>query len=292
MVAGMLRYLAAGQRKFGLYPMAVNARSNWEFYAVVQGMVGPTIKGLDELPMRSRYLWLFPPGCQHGWRGVGDQPARIVAFHFGTVPAPLDRIVREAGFHGVPLEAADARAITSLEAKLREHYHQPNSFSNIHFDHALHHLSILISRNLSPQVLETPKAAVQRKVDTALTWYSEHLAQRPKIRETAAAVHVSTSHLRRLFWQVNQESPQTAFSRLKMQRVMHLLTESDMKLEALALSCGFSSASDFCRAFKQHHKISPDLWRRTFLKPYDEAAERAAAAAREPRPRRSQSKAA
>ncbi len=269
----MLRYLASGQRKFGLHPMAAHARPNWEFYAVVRGKIAPTMDGKQDSPLRSRHLWIFPPGAVHGWRGEYDTSARIVAFHFGAIPAPLDSIVREAGCHGVTLNAADGRLILSLEEQVRPHYHQPNSFSNVYFDYALHRLSLLALRNLSPQNLETPKATVLRKVDAAINWYSENLAHRPKITETAAAVHVSPSHLRRLFWQVNQESPQTAFTRLKMQRALHLMAESDMKLEALALSCGFSSASDFCRAFKQQHKISPDLWRRTFLKPYDERTE-------------------
>ena len=275
----MLRYLTAGQRKFGIYPMAAHARSNWEFYVVVQGKIGVHLDGRNDPPLKSRYLWLFPPGVVHGWRGDRDQPSRIVAFHFGTIPMPLDSMVREVGFHGAPIDAADARLVIGLEEQLRPHYHQPNSFSTIYFDYALYALCLLTLRHMTPQNLETPNAAVMRKVDAAINWYSEHLADRPKITETAAAVHVSASHLRRLFWQVNQESPQTAFTRLKMQRAMHLLAGSDMKLEVLALSCGFSSASDFCRAFKQQHQISPDLWRRTFLKPYDERERQAAARA-------------
>ena len=51
---------------------------------------------------------------------------------------------------------------------------------------------------------------------------------------------------------------------------MELLSKSDLKLDAIAAKCGFSSASDFCRVFNSEHKISPDAWRRRMLPAYRE----------------------
>ena len=268
----MLRHLGSGERMFGLHPLDCHRRANWEFYAVVQGRIGPLLRGENDPPLESLHLWVFAPEFAHGWRG-DDEAAHIIFFHFRATPAPLYSLGRDAGVHGVALSAADARSIVSLEEELKPHYEHPTSFSNIYFDYALRRLSLLALRNLTPQFLETSNAAVRRKVDAAVDWYSEHLAQRPKIMETAAAVHVSASHLRRLFWEVYQESPERLFTRLKMQRAMRVMVETDMKLEALALSCGFSSASDFCRAFKQQHKMAPDLWRRAFKGHQDESQE-------------------
>lgn len=247
--------------------MLPNLRQDWEFYASVRGRIAPLFDRDNSSPLLARHLWLFPPQHSHGWRGEPGKPATITAFHFGTVPAPLEGIVREKGWHCTPLTPVQVRELLALEKMLRPHYQEPNSFSNLVFDHALHALCLISLSNLTPHTLETSaEVTALRKVETALSFYTEFLAQRPQISEVAAAVHLSTSHLRRLFWQVRKESPQATFMKLKMQRAMHLLAEGDMKLEVVALGCGFSSASDFCRAFKAQHKVSPDAWRRSFRK--------------------------
>lgn len=90
----------------------------------------------------------------------------------------------------------------------------------------------------------------------------------------ARAVHVSPSHLRRLFRQVRGENPLKTFTQMRLQRVMELLSETPEKLEVVAARCGFSSAADLCRVFRRVHHASPHQWRKARLRPY-----------REPRPR-------
>jgi transcriptional regulator GlxA family with amidase domain len=98
------------------------------------------------------------------------------------------------------------------------------------------------------------------------------MIEQPKLEQTAQAVNVSVRHLRRLFWQARRESPQAAFTRLRLERAMGLLSLSNLKLDAIAEQCGFSSSSDFCRVFKTHHHVSPDAWRKKHLPPYEEPA--------------------
>ena len=46
-----------------------------------------------------------------------------------------------------------------------------------------------------------------------------------------------------------------------------LMTETELKLDSIADECGFTSTSDFCRAFKAHTKVTPTVWRQTILAP-------------------------
>lgn len=39
----MLRHMVAGVRRFGLYPMYVHQRDNWEFLAVLRGKCGAVL---------------------------------------------------------------------------------------------------------------------------------------------------------------------------------------------------------------------------------------------------------
>jgi AraC-like DNA-binding protein len=57
------------------------------------------------------------------------------------------------------------------------------------------------------------------------------------------------------------------FARIQLEAAMRLMTETTLKLDTIAGECGFSSTSDFCRAFKAYTKVSPNLWRRTILAP-------------------------
>ena len=92
------------------------------------------------------------------------------------------------------------------------------------------------------------------------------MSRRPKLPEIARSVHLSVRHLRRLFTAVRGESPQKAFTTLRVERALELLAAQDDHLDDVAAACGFASTSDFCRVFRQHRGISPHAWRCRRLK--------------------------
>lgn len=139
----MLRYLGSGRRLFGLYPMYVHRRANWEFFAVVQGRCGALLPGGAREPLRARTLWVFPPETAHGWAGERDAACRVVIFHFGVVPELLENAGRARGHLSVALTAQQARRLVGLAAELRPHDERGNARSPIVFERALLELSLL-----------------------------------------------------------------------------------------------------------------------------------------------------
>jgi AraC-like DNA-binding protein len=266
----MLRYLVTGSRRFGVYPMPPHQRANWEFYAVVRGSIAPVLPNAEKLALKSEHLWLFPPELSHGWRGDGPNKARVVAFHFGFVPPPLDDLARKNGYLSVELTDDEVERILELEEELRKYYHKWTSVNLLHFHKGLLELSLVALKDIPVQELPVPQDAAVSKVEAALAWYSEHAAERPKLDQAAAAVRVSKSHLRRLFWQVRKQSPQAAFTQVKVERAMELLSESGDKLEVVASLCGFSSGSNMGRVFKAQTGFTPEAWRKTRLGAYKE----------------------
>lgn len=266
----MLRYLGSGIRRFGLYPIPIHERGMWEFFVVAHGRCGAVFSDADAPALRQQHLWVFPPDIAHGWLGDRAQRCQVAVFHFGSVPPPLEKIVRAREYLERPLTVAQARRVARLEKELRPHYEQMTEKSLLVFEKALLELSLLALDDISFERTETKNDLALRKVEASLTWYSEHMAEQPKIEHVAQAVHVSVSHLRRLFWQARQESPQKSFTKLRLDRAMQLLSHTIFKLDVIAAKCGFSSASDFSRVFKSHHGISPDAWRRSKLGPYRE----------------------
>jgi AraC-like DNA-binding protein len=268
----MLRHLALGIRRFGLYPMYIHQRDNWEFFAVLRGACGAVLADTDKPLLHQRHLWVFPPEVAHGWKGEGASRCKIAVFHFGTVPPLLEKIVRQNQFLECDLSPRQIRRLADIHDELRTPYGSVTEKSLMFFEKALLELSLIA-------LSETPFASEQNggdyaleKVQECLSWYSEHMLEQPKLERVALAVNVSVRHLRRLFWQARRESPQAAFTRLRLEHAMGLLSLSNLKLDAVARQCGFSGSSDFCRVFKIHQHVSPDAWRKHRLPAYQEPA--------------------
>jgi AraC family transcriptional regulator len=105
----------------------------------------------------------------------------------------------------------------------------------------------------------------ENKVREALAWYQANMMLGPNIETVADAVHVSSTHLRRLFHQVRNMSPQVAFTQLQFERAKELMLDKAALLERIAESSGFGSASSFSRAFKNAFGSSPQVYRSKLL---------------------------
>lgn len=263
----MLRYLGTGFRQFGLYPITPHARLNWEFFAVVRGRSAMQQPGEAPARLTERTLWVSPPHSQHTWAGEGSRPVRVTVFHFGSVPFALERAVREHGHLSVPLAPLECRRLTELAREVRPDFQQPSEHSQLVFQWLLLELSLLVLRKLPHGPRPGSRAKAEQVVEAATAWFTENLGANPTVDEVARRVHVSASTLRRFFQQAVRERPVRVFRRLQIERGMRLMTETPLKLDSIAEQCGFTSTSDFCRAFKAHARVSPNTWRRTLLRP-------------------------
>jgi AraC family transcriptional regulator len=188
-------------------------------------------------------------------------------FHFGSVPTALEAAVRDRRQLAVNLTAAESERIATLARELHSDFHHPNRLSHLIFQAALIELALVVLRKLPPGRNSLLEGHAERTVENARAWYTEHVRSNPSITEIAREVHVSPSTLRRLFRNVLQEKPARVFGRIQLEKGMRLMTETDLKLDSIAEECGFTSTSDFCRAFKAHTKVTPTVWRQTILAP-------------------------
>ena len=263
----MLRYLGVGPRQFGLFPLKPLARMNWEFFAVLKGRCAPLTPERATPPLAEHTLWVTAPGSAHTWAGDGAKAVHVAVFHFGSVPAALEAKVKEGGQISVRLKPAECERLHTLARQLQPEFHQPTPLSHLVFQSALLELTLLTLRKLPLSKMPVLAGGAERVVENATTWYREHLRANPSITEVAREVHVSPSTLRRLFRRVLREQPAKVFGRLQVERGMRLMTETQLKLDGIAEECGFTSTSDFCRAFKAYTKVTPSIWRQTILAP-------------------------
>lgn len=249
----MLGFLRVASVDWAFKPNLPNRRGGWEFQAVVAGRCAP-IDRIDQAPpLRGRRLWVFPPGDLHGWVGEPGKPCRIAVAHFDGVLEPL----QQHGRIEVALSAAEARRVEKLILQLIPDYRRPTTLTPLRVQRVLIELTLLALSGTT----ERPHDFASTKVNQAMAWFTEHMDSGPSVPEIARAVHVSPSHLRRLFAEAGADAPLTEMRRLQHQRAEHLLRHTDLPLHQAAEACGFHSASDFSRVFRKATGHPPSKWR-------------------------------
>jgi AraC family transcriptional regulator len=262
----MLRYFAHGRVRWK-DGMRCNTRTNWEFYAVIEGRCGLRFSDQQRPVLHEKTLWIFAPECSHAWADDGRRAYDRLSMHFGSVPYPLDEIVRQrGGWLEKSLSPADIARLQALAAELEPHFCRPTLASPLHFQRALVELALLV---LDGQALSSLQPTLMDlanfKIERALSWYAEHLARSPTVKQVADAIHVSPSHLRRLFWQARRTSPKAQFRRLRLEKARELMGRTSLTLEEIARQCGYASASHFCREYKTVNHFTPTTWRKRLI---------------------------
>jgi AraC-like DNA-binding protein len=57
---------------------------------------------------------------------------------------------------------------------------------------------------------------------------------------------------------------------VRIESALNALSDTDAKIDSIAVECGFGSGSDFCRAFKSLKGCTPSEWRRQLPHPPNE----------------------
>lgn len=262
----MLRYFAKGRIRWKT-GMRCNTRTNWEFYAVIDGRCGLAFSDGAKPKFHEHTFWVFAPDCPHAWVDDGHHTYHRLSLHFGSAPYPLDEIVRaNGGWLARKLSAEDITRLLKIADNLETHFIHPVVASPLHFQRGLMDLSLLllegVSRAAEPMALND---VASFRVERALTWYTENLARNPSVKEVADVVHVSASHLRRLFAEVRQASPKEVFRRVRLEKAHDLMGRTNLPLDEVARQCGYASASHFCREYKAVNHFTPSTWRRRLI---------------------------
>ncbi len=178
----MLRYLGYGGRQFGVQPMYVHKRSNWEFFAVLKGRCSLMLSSGEASPLHTRHLWVFSPDTAHGWSGVGTASCQVAVFHFSSVPHLIEQAVAVSGRYEISLTPEQVRLIGHMAAEMSPHYVRVTEKSHLVFERALIDLSLIMLDTLPDDRSESKPDFAVRKVEAGITWYLEHMTQQPKIK--------------------------------------------------------------------------------------------------------------
>lgn len=260
-----LTYCNAGKRDYsGQEYVSPYSRKAWEFQLVLNGSCTRVHREFNmtrETAVNAPTFCISGPDSIHGWRSRAKHKCTVLVFHFDDVDYTLKRLVARDGFLCVRFPSRTISSLRALYNRCMATKRQADDFSPMIYN--------IIASELTLFFLEfVPRAERSQginyganKVTEALAWYQTHLTSGPKIQQVANAVHLSPTHLRRLFHKVQGMPPQDALTRVQFDRAKELLLDMTASLEAVAASSGFSSASTFSRAFKTEFGLSPKAYR-------------------------------
>lgn len=93
-----------------------------------------------------------------------------------------------------------------------------------------------------------------------------HLDQELKLEKIAKISEFSPFYFHRIFKSIAGETLYDFIQRVRLEKSCAMLAaKSDVKIIHIAMSCGFSTASSFSKAFKKHFKVSPSDYRNKYF---------------------------
>ena len=119
-----------------------------------------------------------------------------------------------------------------------------------------------IKDKASSKLLYTGKIdKYQKKKYNIKVWVTDNYASKIKINELADYVGVNRSYLASSFKRATGYSPKEYLICLRMEKAKSLLEKTDMPVNAVANSVGYTDQLAFSRMFKEYAGISPKAFR-------------------------------
>lgn len=130
-------------------------------------------------------------------------------------------------------------------------------------------LVIQTARAASPTAVRPELAAGRTRsladavVQTAVQYLQDNLAQRFEVRDVAAQVNLSERQLSRIFLKATGTSILAYLTRLRMERAMQLLLNSELPIKQVAAAVGYPDTHYFTTLFGRHTRTTPGVFRRS-----------------------------
>ncbi|MCI6926558.1 MAG: AraC family transcriptional regulator [Butyricicoccus porcorum] len=114
---------------------------------------------------------------------------------------------------------------------------------------------------LMPGNRDTGSLSEHTPTQQAVQYIHNHLSGDLSLKRLAAEVHLSPSHLIRLFRAERHYSPHEYVIRCRMDRAKYLLKTTDLPIKAIAAEVGYGTETSFTGAFTEKIGISPRKFR-------------------------------
>lgn len=246
-------------------------RNHFLFHFVTKGEGTFTCKG-KTYPIKAGQGFIIKPGELTFYQASGTDPwsYRWVGYN-GTDALAL---TREAGL--ATANVFDASPISHIDSILAGIEDDITTFASLLPGEmcALGGLYRFLFKAGASRIKEQDDSESVRMqyFDKACLYLRANFERGVTIAQTAAFVGLSRSQLFRVFKQCADASPEEILLRLRLDRAKELLSQTNMSVKEIAISCGFSSTAHLCSQFKNRAGMTPGTYRENKLRINEKAS--------------------
>ena len=236
---------------------------HWELYYQVAGISHHYSMGGGEFIMKPGTIYCVGPHINHWHEHTSSEPAHVltVGFDLAAVAAryPEWDVFRQLSSlfsidNAHHLERSFTRVLEEATVAL--------NYQSAALRLALDMLVLDVMRTVSQPIDARSSVARHPAVLRAIHLLETRFREPWTLDEIAAHVGISRAHLAKLFQQDTGIPLHKFLNRARISRAEHLLRNSELSCDSIAVECGFGIIQHFSRAFKLHTGMTPMKFRR------------------------------
>lgn len=126
-------------------------------------------------------------------------------------------------------------------------------------------LSLLVESSKTSEVAIKPQSPQDLYIKQAIEFIDTNYSRKITIEEIASYVGVNRKYLSKLFSDSLNESPQNFLINFRLSKACDLLVNTNLSVNEISNSIGYSDAFLFSKVFKKFKGVSPKFYRESFL---------------------------
>lgn len=178
--------------------------------------------------------------------------------HFtGSTAGKLVEEIQERG--GAVLKLGDRAAAIPCFFEEFEAIRRGKQYKRYESGEWLYHFLVTLLRDV-----ETKHTGNSPCVNQALSWLQRNYASQENLSDLCCDLGVTLSHLSRQFRKEQGMTPEQYLINLRMQQAVNLLVNTSLKMNEIAVKCGFSCGNYFTKAFQKKFRMTPSKYREIY----------------------------
>lgn len=149
-----------------------------------------------------------------------------------------------------------------LRKMLYEQLHRQEDQSSIGLKLFLGQILLALARMKQQNVIQD---ANDRRAEELKRYIESHYYQLTHAEDLAAKMGISSRYMQQIFKDSYQMTPMQYLTEIRLNRVKHLLVETNLDIVSICFEVGFESVSTFYRVFKNRVGVSPLVFQKTHL---------------------------
>lgn len=219
--------------------------------------------GGKKYPLEAGYGFLITPEELAYYEADAKDPWTYVWVGFGGNLAPQTITLLGLSLQQPVFRCDDSDRIYEIVHNMMEH----NTFSIADVLERNGQLSLFLSVVASSSIPEkNDSAGANNYVQKAVSFIRANYYNPIKITDVAAYVCINRSYLYTLFQKATGMSPQQYLTSFRIAKAVELLQLTELPIESIAISCGYSDPMVFSKAFRLEKKLSPSAYRKELQK--------------------------